>query len=73
MYTYKTRDMITNKLLEDLVNDIENTIEEQLFEDGEHKESNDDFVKEVEEARDDILFALVHKIKMKYLNKYTQD
>lgn len=70
--------MITNKLLEDLVNDIENTIEEQLFEDGEHKESNDAFVfpfarVDVEEARDDILFALVHKIKMKYLNKYTQD
>ncbi len=70
MYTYKT---ITNELLEDLLNDIENAVEEQLFEHGEHQESNDDFVKEVKETRDEILFALIHKIKMKYLNKYTQN
>ena len=70
MYTYKT---ITNDLLEDLVNDIENTVEEQLFEHGEHQESNDDFVKEVKETRNEILFALVHKIKLKYLNQYTID
>ena len=70
MYTYKT---ITNELLEDLVNDIENTVEEQLFEHGEHQESNDDFVKEVKETRNEILFALVHKIKLKYLNQYTID
>ncbi len=82
MYTYKFYKNsiknswyknITNELLEDLVSDIENAVEEQLFEDGEHSESNDDFVTEVKETRDEILFALVHKIKMKYLNKYTQD
>ena len=70
MYTYKT---ITNDLLEDLVNDIENTCEEVIYDIGEHKESNDAFRKEVRETRDEILFALVHKINMKYLNKYTQD
>ena len=70
MYSDKT---IINDLLENLVNDIENTVGDQLFEDGKHRESNDDFVKEVGETRDEILFALVHKIKMKYLNKYTQD
>tara|TARA_R110000787_G_scaffold176138_1_gene288413 strand:+ start:249 stop:461 length:213 start_codon:yes stop_codon:yes gene_type:complete len=70
MYTYKT---ITNDLLEDLVNDIENTVEEVIYDIGEHKESNDAFFNEVAEARDEILFALVHKINMKYLNKYTQD
>ena len=70
MYTYKT---ITNELLEDLVNNIENTVEEQLFDIGEYCESNEEFVKEVRETRDEILFALVHKIKLKYLNKYTQD
>ena len=70
MYTYRT---ITNDLLENLVNDIENTCEEAIFEMGEHKESNDAFFNEVAEARDEILFALVHKIKLKYLNKYTQD
>ena len=70
MYTYET---ITNKLLEDLVNDIENTVEEQLFEHGEHSESNDDFVKKVEETRNEILFALVHKIKFRYFNQYTKN
>ena len=70
MYTYRT---ITNELLDSLVNDIENTVEEQLFDIGEYCESNDDFVKEVREARDEILFVLVHKITLKYLNKYTQD
>ena len=70
MYTYKT---ITNELLDSLVNDIENTVEEQLFDIGEYCESNDDFVKEVREARDEILFVLVHKITLKYLNRYTQD
>ena len=70
MHTYKT---ITNKLLENLVNNIENTVEEQLFEDGEHKESNDAFVFLVEETRNEILLALVHKINFKYLNQYTQD
>jgi len=70
MYTYKT---ITNELLDSLVNDIENTVEEQLFDIGEYCESNDDFVKEVKETRDEILFVLVHKITLKYLNKYTQD
>jgi len=70
MYTYRT---ITNDLLENLVNDIENTCEEVIFEMGEHQESNDAFFNEVAEARDEILFALVHKIKLKYLNKYTQD
>ena len=70
MYTYKT---ITNELLDSLVNDIENTVEEQLFDIGEYCESNDDFVKEVRETRDEILLTLVHKIKLKYLNKYTQD
>ena len=70
MYTYKT---ITNELLDSLVNDIENTVEEQLFDIGEYCESNDDFVKEVKETRDEILFTLVAKIAIKYLNKYTQD
>ncbi len=70
MYTYKT---ITNELLDSLVNDIENTVEEQLFDIGEYCESNDDFVKEVKETRDEILFVLVHKITLKYLNRYTQD
>ena len=70
MYTYKT---ITNELLDSLVNDIENAVEEQLFDIGEYCESNEDFVKEVRETRDEILFTLVHKIKLKYLNKYTQD
>ena len=70
MYTYKT---ITNELLDSLVNDIENTVEEQLFDIGEYCESNDDFVKEVRETRDEILFTLVHKITLKYLNRYTQD
>tara|TARA_B110000858_G_C17555546_1_gene360102 strand:+ start:277 stop:489 length:213 start_codon:yes stop_codon:yes gene_type:complete len=70
MYTYKE---ITNELLDSLVNDIENTCEEVIFDIGEHKESNDAFLNEVAEARDEILFALVHKIKLKYLNKYTQD
>ena len=70
MYTYRE---ITNKLLDSLVNDIENTCEEVIFDIGEHKESNDAFFNEVAEARDEILFALVHKINLKYLNKYTQD
>ena len=70
MYTYKN---ITNELLEDLVNDIENTVEEQLFKHGEHKKTKASLDFLVEETRDEILFALVHKIKMKYLNKYTQD
>ena len=70
MYTYKT---ITNELLEDLVNDIENTWEEVIFDIGEHKESNDAFFNEVEETRNEILLSLVHKINLKYLNKYTQD
>ena len=70
MYTYKT---ITNELLDSLVNDIENTVEEQLFDIGEYCESNEDFVKEVRETRDEILFVLVHKITLKYLNRYTQD
>lgn len=64
---------ITDELLEGLVNDIENTVEEQLFDIGEYCESNEDFVKEVEETRNEILFALVAKIAFKYLNKYTQD
>ena len=70
MYTYKT---ITNELLEDLVNNIENTVEEQLFDIGEYCESDDDRVEEVRETRDEILFTLVHKITIKYLNRYTQD
>ena len=70
MYTYKT---ITNELLDSLVNDIENAVEEQLFDIGEYCESNEDFVKEVRETRDEILFTLVHKITLKYLNRYTQD
>jgi len=70
MYTYKE---ITNALLDSLVNDIENTVEEVIFDIGMHKESNDAFRKEVRETRDEILFALAHKIKLKYLNKYTQD
>ena len=70
MYTYRR---ITNELLEDLVNDIENTVEEVIFDIGMHKESNYYFRKEVRETRNEILFALVHKIKLKYLNKYTQD
>ena len=70
MYTYKT---IANNLLEDLVNDIENNVEEVIYDIGEHTESNDAFRKEVIETRNEILFALVHKIKLKYLNQYTQD
>ena len=70
MYTYRE---ITNELLDSLVNDIENTCEEVIFDIGEHKESNDAFFNEVAEARDEMLFALVHKINLKYLNKYTQD
>lgn len=68
-----THKKIANELLEDLVDDIENTVEEVIFDIGEHTESNDAFRKEVRETRDEILFALVHKINMKYLNKYTQD
>ena len=64
---------ITDELLEDLVNNIENIVEEQLFDIGEYCESNEDSVKEVRETRDEILFALVAKITFKYLNKYTQD
>ena len=64
---------ITDELLDGLVNDIENTVEEQLFDIGEYCESNDDFVKEVKETRDEILFTLVAKIAIKNLNKYTQD
>lgn len=70
MFTHET---ITNELLEDLVNDIENTVEEVIYDIGEHQESNDAYRKEVIETRNEILFALVHKIKLKYLNKYTQD
>ena len=70
MYTYK---QITNELLDSLVNDIENTVEEVIYDIGEHKESNDAYRKEVIETRDEILFALVHKINFKYLNQYTQD
>ena len=70
MYTYKE---ITNELLDSLVNDIENAVEEVLFDIGEYCESNEDFVKEVRETRDEILFTLVAKITFKYLNKYTQD
>jgi hypothetical protein len=55
------------------VNDIENTVEEMIFDIGEHTESNDAFHKEVRETRNEILFALVHKINFKYLNQYTQD
>ena len=70
MYTYR---QITNELLDSLVNDIENTVEEMIFDIGEHKESNDAFRKEVRETRNEILFALVLKINFKYLNQYTQD
>ena len=70
MYTYRE---ITNELLDSLVSDIENTCEEVIFDIGKHQESNDAFFNEVAEARDEILFALVHKINLKYLNKYTQD
>jgi hypothetical protein len=70
MFTHET---ITNELLEDLVNDIENTVEEVIYDIGEHTESNDAYHKEVIETRNEILFALVHKIKLKYLNEYTQD
>ena len=71
MYTYRK---ITNELLDSLVNDIEDTVMETIFVGvGEHKEYNDDLVKELNQARDEVLFALVHKINMKYLNKYTQD
>jgi hypothetical protein len=70
MYTYK---QITNELLDSLVNDIENTVEEMIFDIGEHTESNDAFHKEVRETRNEILFALVLKINFKYLNQYTQD
>jgi len=70
MYTYR---QITNGLLDSLVNDIENTCEEMIFDIGEHTESNDAFYKEVREARNEILLALVHKINLKYLNQYTQD
>jgi hypothetical protein len=70
MFTHET---ITNELLEDLVNDIENTVEEVIYDIGEHQESNDAYRKEVIETRNEILFALVHKIKLKYLNEYTQD
>ena len=69
----RTYNWITNDLLKDLVENIENTVEEQLFDIGEYCESNEDFVKEVKETRDEILFTLVAKIKLKYLNKYTQD
>ena len=69
----RTYNWITNDLLKDLVENIENTVEEQLFDIGEYCESNEDFVKEVRETRDEILFTLVAKIKLKYLNKYTQD
>ena len=69
MYTYKE---ITNELLEDLVSDIENTVKEQML-DISSRVYNEDFVKEVREARDEILFTLVYKITVKYLNKYTQD
>lgn len=64
---------ITDELLEDLVNDIENRVVDQLFDIGEYRESNEYSVKEVKETRDEILFALVAKIMFKYLNKYTQD
>ena len=70
MFAYKE---IANELLDSLVDGIEDTVEEVLYDIGEHKESNDAFRKEVRETRDEILFALVHKIKLKYLNKYTQD
>ena len=70
MYTYK---QITNELLDSLVNDIENTVEEMIFDIVEHTESNDSFRKEVRETRNEILFALVLKINFKYLNQYTQD
>ena len=71
MYTYRK---ITNELLDSLVNDIEDTVMETIFEGvGEHKEYNDDFVKELCETRDEVLLALVHKINMKYLSKYNQD
>ncbi len=71
MYTHKE---ITNELLDSLVNDIEDTVMETIFEGvGDHKEYNDDFLQELRETRDEVMFALVHKINMKYLNKYTQD
>ena len=71
MYTHKE---ITNELLDSLVNDIEDTVMETIFEGvGEHKEWNDDFVQELRKTRDEVMFALVNKINMKYLNKYTQD
>ena len=68
-----THKEITDELLDSIVNYIENAAEEQLFDIGEYCESNEDFVKEVRETRDEILFTLVAKIKLKYLNKYTQD
>ncbi len=71
MYTHKE---ITNELLDSLVNDIEDTVMETIFEGvGDHKEYNDDFLQELRETRDEVMLALVHKINMKYLNKYTQD
>ena len=71
MYKHKE---ITNELLDSLVNDIEDTVMETIFEGvGEHKEWNDDFVQELRETRDEVMLALVNKINMKYLNKYTQD
>ena len=71
MYTHKE---ITNELLDSLVNDIEETVMETIFYGvGEHQEYNEDFAKELNETIDEVMLALVHKIKLKYLNKYTQD
>ena len=69
MYNYQA---ITNDLLDSLVDDIENTIEEVLYNIGEHKESNDAFIKEAVETRNEILYSIVHRINTKYLNKYTK-
>ncbi len=70
MHTYKE---ITNELLNNLVNHIEIIVEDELFDIGEYCETDVDFLQEVRETRDEILFTLVAKIKLKYLNKYTQD
>jgi len=68
-----THNEIANELLVELVSEIEITVVDVISDIGEHEQSNDAFFNEVAEARDEILFTLVHKINMKYLNKYTQD
>ena len=69
MYTYKT---LTDKFLNSIVEESEEIALNYLLE-NKFEETNDACMREVYATRDEILTALVYKIKARYLAKYSQD